>query len=101
MLYDPKWEKHVEADLEYQGVSLRGFIAWLEMQNPDEQYCYVDAGHCAVAQYKTFLGHKDNIVTFDQLAIAYGKGRNWLETIVLECPHTFGGALERSLKADR
>lgn len=93
MLYDPKWE--VQTDLEYDGVSLRGFIAWLETKDPNEAYLYEDPFSCAVAQYKISLGY-----TRQESAISLlSSSSDWLHSIVCS-PHktTFGAALKRARK---
>lgn len=101
MLYDKRWDKQIDAtpDLEFQGVTLRGFIAWLETKNPADEYNYCRASTCAIGQYKTSLGHKDPRVSFKGLLERdVLRGRNWLEDIVFQSPWTFGAALERARK---
>jgi len=50
MLYDPKWER------KYDPFSLESLTAWLERQDPLEEYCYSSTGECLLARYFTALG---------------------------------------------
>jgi hypothetical protein len=98
MLYNPKWE--VKAD----PFSLRSLIAWLETQPADETYCYMDNGHCLVAQYLESHGYRN--LGVDRRGFYYsvgvGRARAWqdlppvLNDIALRGLHTFGAALERA-----
>jgi len=81
MLYDPKWEKPAR--------SLAGFVAWLELQPANKQYCPVSPNVCALAQY---LGGFCN--PSDEGAIIGGDG-----DIIFGHPRTFGGVLERARSA--
>ncbi len=45
MLYDPKWEQRTNA------FSLTSLIAWLQRQDPVEEYCYSSTGECLLARY--------------------------------------------------
>ena len=94
MLYDPKWDQ----DVIYKGVSRREFIAWLETMPPNEQYEYLFAGICAVAQFLRFKGDslKDQIVDFGSLLRGPNDPGYWLDRIVSQKPYTFGAALERA-----
>lgn len=96
MLFDPKWNQQ---DLEYAGVTLSGFIAWLETQNPDTKYEYIDPMACALAQYRRHLGYSgvDLIVDFGPCGKLPSEPGEWLERIVNGrggC--TFGAALKRA-----
>jgi hypothetical protein len=87
MLYDKKWD--AKPDLEYQGITLSGFIAWLEQQPADKEYNYFRSDLCAAAQYLQSQGRRgqDCII---QLPL------NWLNEIVMFKPWTFGAALDRA-----
>ena len=37
-------------------LTLEAFAAWCETKPADEVYCYTDSGHCAFAQYLSWLG---------------------------------------------
>jgi hypothetical protein len=96
MLFDPKWQKN---DLEYEGVTLSGFIAWLEMQDPNTEYEYINPMICALAQYRKHLGYSGNdlIVDFSPCRGRPSDPGEWLERIVNgRGGHTFGAALERA-----
>jgi hypothetical protein len=45
MLYDPKWQER------HDPFSLASLIAWLERQEPLEDYCYSSTGECLLARY--------------------------------------------------
>jgi hypothetical protein len=45
MLYDPHWGKRNDQ------FSLPSLIAWLERQDPHEDYCYSNTGECLLAHY--------------------------------------------------
>jgi hypothetical protein len=45
MLYDPQWGQRNDP------FSLASLIAWLERQDPLEQYCYSSTGECLLARY--------------------------------------------------
>lgn len=92
MLYNPKWKPEVK-DLEYDGISLRAFITWLETKDPNEKYAYSNPWTCATAQYKRCLGFQGKDVLVD---IGHDEGSMWLNNIVQNdymCS-TFGRALE-------
>ena len=93
MLYDPKWE-----DLVYQGVSRREFIAWLETMPPNEQYEFLFAGICAIAQFLKSKGAspEDQIVRFGSVGTTCPNEGRWLLHIVGTRPYTYCAALERA-----
>jgi hypothetical protein len=93
MLYDPKWE-----DLEYQGVSRRELIAWLETMPPDKRYDFSNSLICATAQFLKSKGVPwlDRIVRFGGPGDSRGR---WLFEIVGRRPWTYGAALERARAA--
>jgi hypothetical protein len=84
MLYDPKWEVKSETK-----PSLLGFIAWLEVQPPDDTYDYAMPHECALAQYYATLGrvcgfHAEEVFT-----------NQFQQMHALARPSTFGAALKR------
>ena len=98
MLYDPKWEKRRDP------FSLVSLIAWLEGQNPLEEYCYSSTGECLLARYFTHRG-------FNKVIMAAGFFYHWprpdaLYDMTPLPPHfndiakgkvrTFGAALNRA-----
>ena len=97
MLYDPKWE---QPDRKYQGVSLRGLIAWLETMPPEGKYEYVLVYNCAAAQYLQSRGVPKNKSAVDLKGACYpSHPAYWLDNIVNgtgEGGDTFGAALERA-----
>ena len=48
MLYDPKWQKKATTKPSY-----KGFIQWLEQQDPNTTYNWFDEWDCVVARYLT------------------------------------------------
>jgi hypothetical protein len=87
MLYDKRWD--LKPDLEYRGISLRAFSAWLDEQNPTEEFDYGSPFECAIAQYKRSLG----FVKREDIGISIvGPGSKWLYDIVNCTPPTFGRA---------
>jgi hypothetical protein len=88
MLYDKRWEKpEVKADPK----KIETLIEWLEKQPTNEQYCPSDMRNCLMAQYGAAHGMKgwDNLTWVDLMWMGF-------HNIVIEEPHTFGGALERA-----
>jgi hypothetical protein len=87
MLYDPKWE---------QKNTLLGLIAWLETQDPDTHYDYIDASNCVVANYLKFL----NVTPFDLDPIQLSALHPHLNIIAHDYQYpgdwTYGGALARA-----
>lgn len=87
MLYNPEWKKSL----------LAGFIAWIEMQDPETSYDYCDPLTCVFAKYLESLG-RATVCDLSRLfpeadAIALGDvlelhGREW----------TYGEALKRAKK---
>jgi hypothetical protein len=45
MLYDPKWEVKVDP------LSKESLIAWLEKQDPWQNYTFIDSSNCLLAQF--------------------------------------------------
>jgi len=95
MLYNPKWQ-----DVVYKGVSRREFIAWLETQPPNDQYEYLFASICAVAEFLKSKGAswENQIVDFGS-DLKPGDPGYWLDQIVNRRPYTYGAALERACAA--
>lgn len=100
MLYDPKWEKPAEQKVA-DPMSLASLIAWLERQPARKTYNYICNGHCLLAQYFTAMGYQ-NIVMLSRQFI---HGRDTLvdlpphfNSIAINEPRTFGGALRRARK---
>ena len=84
MLFNPKW-KSDEATLD-------GFIAWLERQDPSQEYQYSPATTCAISRYLGSIGITyDDFVdgSFEQLCA-------WNTHITHPGEQTFGAALERA-----
>ncbi len=105
MLYDPKWEKQTKAE----PFTRAHVIAWLEAHEPTETYCYIDNGRCLIAQYLTFLGHKEISVGalgyYDsdrtgkrRVGDMFGAARvpKFLHQAAVNRPYNFGAALERA-----
>jgi hypothetical protein len=100
MLYDPKWEAPVKAN----PFELSTLIAWLKTKEPDEMYCYTEAGSCLLSKYfhengfpkfhcGPTMGHWYRNVGdgrlpkhFNSIARGNGAPRDW----------TFGKALKRA-----
>jgi hypothetical protein len=82
MLYNPKWSKTKP--------TLRGFISWLEKQNPRKKYRYMFPDTCVTGLYAQSLGK--TFGTLLELSIL----QEWDETIAEPLPHTFGAALKRA-----
>jgi len=105
MLYDKKWDAKVETKAD--PFSLESLIAWLEKQPKDKVYCYVDNGHCLIAQYLLSLGYQavgvdargfydrsdDSLNTANLISLHPN-----LNTVAVREPYTFGAALERGRK---
>lgn len=91
MLYDPKWEQQTKAD----PLSLGSLIAWLETKDPDEGYSFWNCeGGCLIGQYLTAMGHPFRGETYADLS--YVMHKNFGDTVAIEHPRTFGGALARA-----
>lgn len=90
MLYDPKWEQTTATP------SLKGFIAWLEKQNPDTEYIYFNPYICAVGQYLRSLGFscEDSAVSSNKIDEMFGPDA-WA-IVNFDSHATFGQALERA-----
>lgn len=97
MLYDPKWEVQTRPD----ALTIKGVISWLEKQNPNEPYNYMNcAGRCLYGQYMAHHGYSWNeadkaparsAITSFQMEV-YCK-------VAAAAPFTFGAALKRARKA--
>lgn len=83
MLYDPKWNL----------ISVRGLIAWLETQDPNEEYNWA-CERCLIGRYLEAIGQFDKMKDGITYSILTTK-----ECIAIKQPHTFGTALERARKA--
>lgn len=100
MLYDPRWNDKVAC-----GISLRGLIAWLETQDPEQAYDYTDPYNCVLAQYLQSFGLRG-----EDCAICFGENPDkhgpdaWLHFVAYGCnltadpnsERTFGAALARA-----
>ncbi len=74
--------------------SLEGLIAWLETQDPATTYCWVDGGHCLLAQYAKAVGS-----TYLKVTVGLNGGRHGEpDGIAILRPWTYGAALERARK---
>lgn len=80
MLFDPKWQKGE--------MSLAGFAAWLETQDPNELYDWGNVDDCACARYakSVGLGHGRR---------PWSKERVQLEGLAVGIPSTYGALLDR------
>lgn len=101
MLYDPKWEQQTKAD----PFKLETLIAWLESQDPNQQYDYWDCkGRCLYGQYMTHHGIPWSEARASDVYREKGADpnkiyREWFyNKIAVTEPYTFGGALERARK---
>lgn len=111
MLYDPKWEAETKAD----PFKLVALVAWLEKQNPEERYCYLDNGKCLLARYFSDHGFSnvhmftDGFAHGAPLPTSWGYDEAKANGRIVHFPHyfnypianssrreTFGGALERA-----
>lgn len=70
--------------------SLEGLIAWLEVQDKDKAYCYIDPDHCLMGQYCAHHG-----VEYPVLLNPEGIHER-MEAVALWGEQTFGAALERA-----
>jgi hypothetical protein len=102
MLYDPKWD----------GVSLRGFIGWLETKDPGDKYDFFECeGRCLLGQYMEAMniawtgapdfpngdwGKSSYAKTARKI---FGEGPDVRFNALANRPHTFGAALKRARKA--
>lgn len=97
MFFNPSCKPEVK-DREFAGISMRAFIAWLKTKPADEEYNFVDARHCAAAQYLQSVGVPVAMSEVDFPSNSEpGSPSWWLEEIVnggYRC--TFGAALERA-----
>ena len=59
MLYDPQWGQRNDP------FSLPSLIAWLERQDPREEYCYSSTGECLLARYFSARGFTRVIMAAD------------------------------------
>lgn len=92
MLYDPKWEKKVEA----KPYTLPALIAWLEKQPPEQHYDFNNYdGACLLDQYVTSVTGKPSTPTPDTHWKTCGDGNGYTR-IARRRPWTFGAALERA-----
>jgi hypothetical protein len=102
MLYDPKWEQ--KTDLEYAGIRLSEFIAWLETMPAEGSYDYCQAHSCAAAQYLKSSGSPECLVEFIGDG-GYIKSGKWLHDLVNPAAKTkdwtFGALLDRARALQR
>ena len=96
MLYNPNWKKVAKStDIE----SVESLIAWLEEQNPNEKYSYINPRGCLLAQYFTAMGMVGVSVShfyYGGLGFHRKELPQHLHDIAFASPHTFGAALERA-----
>ncbi len=59
MLYDPQWGQRNDP------FCLPTLIAWLERQDPLEEYCYSSTGECLLARYFSARGFTKVIMAAD------------------------------------
>jgi hypothetical protein len=87
MLYNPKWGRNIHR--------VPNLIAWLEMQDLDRDYCYVNPDRCMLTEYYRDMGLKKVRVTpvwlyhddkMESLPSAFD--------MIARDNVTFGGALE-------
>ena len=98
MLYDPKWEQRTNA------FSLTSLIAWLERQDPVQEYCYSNTGECLLARYFSESGF-NNVIMAARLFYHFPAVGSHYETVALPAHfndiakgkvRTFGAALARA-----
>lgn len=53
MLYDPNWNKQPGK------ISLESLIGWLETQDPDTEYDWLNPGTCLLGQWLKATGHEN------------------------------------------
>lgn len=87
MLNNPNWKSH--------GISLAGFVAWLEQQDPNRKYEYWSCQVCAIGQYAASIGKRyADVIEADKRAFLVTQ--DWNNKITYQQPWTFGAALERA-----
>jgi hypothetical protein len=105
MLYDPKWEK--QNDQKTDPFSLAALIAWLEQQDPEKSYCYLNNGECLLAQYFTACGYKrpnladTSFWQMDDICAPQIHFPVAFNLVAVASPRTFGAALDRARTAAR
>jgi len=98
MLYNPQWS----------GVSLAGFIGWLETKDPKARYQFNECeGRCLLGQYMEAMGIEWTGAPSDAYGADWGKssyikvarkifGEGTTFDVLAHRPHTFGAALKRA-----
>ena len=92
MLYDKKWNK----------TSLDSLIAWLEVQDPAEEYRTINADHCLLARWLQSIDpssrshpHASNSYEYlfhnEKVDL-----RHFSDIVFRTCDFNFGGALRRA-----
>lgn len=99
MLYDPKWEKPVETQID--PFLLGSLIAWLEQQPAQKTYRYTDPRNCLLCQYFTAHGFSEVHVTMNNMRhslgeIEFPRTFSWDVSNAYPQDSTFGAALERA-----
>lgn len=96
MLFNPEWDR----DCVLGPISLRSFIAWLEIQPPNLAYDYCDATGCALGQFQASLGLSEGECVVELGFLDHQEPwQKKLDAIVITDPPTFGAALERARAA--
>lgn len=85
MLFNPKWTPRHEAD----ALTLEGFAEWLETQDPNTVYLYIDGNDCAWAKYMKAIKYPQ--IQWNSIRFPEGV----YETVIRH-PHTLGEALKRA-----
>jgi hypothetical protein len=103
MLYDPQWGQKTDP------FSLASLTAWLERQDPLEEYCYSSTGECLLARYFSARGFTKVIMAANYF-YHFPRAGALYETAPLP-PHfnaiargkvrTFGAALARARDLQR
>jgi len=78
-------------------LSLAGLVAWLETQDPEERYNFMNfEGMCLIGQYMAAHGEEWNCRNYVRFTDTPVGESHRFGSIAVQYPHTFGGALERA-----
>jgi hypothetical protein len=103
MLYDPQWGQRNDP------FSLASLVAWLERQDPNEDYCYSSTGECLLARYFSARGFSKVIMAANYF-YHFPRSGSLYETAALPPRfnaiargklRTFGAALTRARELQR
>jgi len=88
MLYDPRWD-HRDV------LTIENLIAWLETQDPDTRYWYVNPMDCLVARFLKHMGVSKVALSPDELPPEINRAL-WIANMEHQ---TYGNALKRLRRA--